>query len=84
MHLVELFLQVFHLLFDRLFLVNILVVRLVRVFRVISNLGDLNVFVNRLFHQLDPLSVAVHGEDVIALLVGQSQPERQGAGDLAD
>ena len=84
MHLIQLFLQVFHLLFDRLLLVNVLVIGLLRVLRVIRDLGDLNILIDHLLHQLDPLPMAVHGNDVITLLIGKRQPHRQGARHLAD
>ena len=75
MHVVELALEIFQLLFDGRFLIDVLIFLLVGGVGIVGHLGDLKELINQLFHQLGPPAAAVLGEDLIILLIGGRHPD---------
>ena len=75
MHLIQFPLQVFKLLLDGGFLVDILVFLLVGGIGVIGNLGHLQELVDQLLHKLRPAKGTVFRQDLIVFLVGRLHPD---------
>ena len=83
-HLVEFALQKLHLFFDGGFLVDLLVILLLRAGGLRGHLGDLHELVDGLFQQLQPLLAAVLCQNTELLLRAHLEPDRHSHRDLAD
>ena len=74
MHIIQLLLEIFHLLFDRCLAVGFLVLFFLGIFCIGAKLCDLGKFVDRFFHQLHTFCFAVLLEEGISLFIRDGEP----------